>query len=102
MISIWMIVGEALGWLVLLLIAIIMAGILVTVVSHVYLRIQMRKATSLPHLNMAEIQAILMANDRRVRTSHQVGNKHFNSGYRRGVYDTIRVIRKQLGETNNG
>ena len=102
MISIWMIVGEALGWLVLLLIAIIMAGILVAVVFHVYLRIQIRKATSLPHLNMTEIQAILMANDRRVGTSHPVGNKHFNNGYRRGVCDTIRVIRKQLGETNNG
>ena len=100
--SIWMIVGEALGWLVLLLIAIIMAGILVAVVFHVYLRIQIRKATSLPHLNMTEIQAILMANDRRVGTSHPVGNEHFNNGYRRGVCDTIRVIRKQLGETNNG
>ena len=102
MISIWMIVGEALGWLVLLLIAIIMAGILVSVVAHVYLRIQIRKATSLPHLDMTEIQAILMANTRRVGTLHPVGNEHFNRGYRCGVYDTIRVIREQLGETNNG
>ena len=102
MISIWMIVGEALGWLVLLLIAIIMAGILVSVVANVYLRIKVRKATSLPHLNMAEIQAIVMANTRRVGTLHPAGNEHFNNGYRRGVYDTIRVIREQLGETNNG
>ena len=102
MISIWMIVGEALGWLVLLLIAIIMAGILVAVVSHVYLRIQISKATSLPHLDMTEIQAIIMANTRRVGTLNPVSNEHFNSGYRRGAYDTIRVIREQLGETNNG
>ena len=102
MISIWMIVGEALGWLVLLLIAIIMAGILVAVVAHVYLRIQIRKATSLPHLDMTEIQSIIMANARRVGTLHPAGNEHFNDGYRRGAYETIRVIRKQLGETNNG
>ena len=102
MISIWMIVGEALGWLVLLLIAIIMAGVLVAVVDRVYRGIQISKATSLPHLNMTEIQAIVMANNRRVGTSHPVGNEHFNRGYRRGVYDTIRVIREQLGETNNG
>ena len=100
--SIWMIVEEALGWLVLLLIAIIMAGILVAVVARVYRRIQIRKATSLPHLNMTEIQAIVMANNRRVGALHPVGNEHFNRGYRRGVYDTIRVIREQLGETNNG
>ena len=100
--SIWMIVGEALGWLVLLLIAIIMAGMLVAVVARVYLGIQISKATSLPHLDMTEIQAILMANTRRVGTLHPVGNEHFNKGYRRGVYDTIRVIREQLGETNNG
>ena len=102
MISIWMIVGEALGWLVLLLIAIIMAGILVSVVANVYLRIQIRKATSLPHLDMTEIQSIIMANARRVGTLHPAGNEHFNNGYRRGVCDTIRVIREQLGETNNG
>ena len=102
MISIWMIVGEALGWLVLLLIAIIMAGILVAVVSHVYLWIKIRKATTLPHLDMTEIQSISMANARRVGTLHPVSNEHFNNGYRRGVYDTLRVIREQLGETNNG
>ena len=102
MISIWMIVGEALGWLVLLLIAIIMADILVSVIANVYLRIQIRKATSIPHLDMTEIQAIIMANNRRVGTLHPAGNEHFNNGYRRGVYDTIRVIREQLGETNNG
>ena len=100
--SIWMIVEEALGWFVLLLIAIIMAGILVAVVARVYRWIQMRKATSLPHLNMTEIQAIVMANARRVGTLHPAGNEHFNRGYRRGAYETLRVIRKQLGETNNG
>lgn len=102
MISIWMIVGEAFGWLVLLLIAIIMAGMLVAVVARVYLWIQIRKATSLPHLDMTEIQAIIMANTRRVGTLHPGGNEHFNNGYRHGAYDTIRVIREQLGETNNG
>ena len=102
MISIWMIVGEAIGWLVLLLIAIIMAGILVAVVARVYLWIKIRKATTLPHLDMTEIQAIITANTRRVGTLHPVGNEHFNNGYRRGVYDTVRVIREQLGETNNG
>ena len=102
MISIWMIVGEALGWLVLLLIAIIMAGILVSVVANVYLRIQIRKATSLPHLDMTEIQAIIMANSHTSETLHPVSNEHFNNGYRRGVYDTVRVISEQLGETNNG
>ena len=100
--SIWMIVGEAAGWLVLLLIAIIMAGILVAVVARVYRGIQMRKATSLPRLNMQEIHAILMANNRRVGRLYPVGNEHFSRGYRRGVHDTIRVIREQLGETNNG
>ena len=102
MISIWMIVGEAIGWLVLLLIAIIMAGILVSVLANVYLRIQIRKATSLPHLDMTEIQAIITANTRRVGILHPLSNEYFNNGYRRGVSDTLRVIREQLGETNNG